>query len=111
MTGRRTTESSYQSTRVMLRECAARATITKGFWPYLTRHSVLTPAAKVLPYSLLCAVAGWRQGSRMPAVYIKLAGEDIDDAHRMLNGLEKTQEAQPSRPKECIRCGTLISLG
>ncbi|MBI2938376.1 MAG: tyrosine-type recombinase/integrase [Thaumarchaeota archaeon] len=100
---------SYDTIRTMLRECAERAGIKKRFFPYLTRHSVLTPASKVLPYSLLCAVAGWRQGSRMPAVYIKLAGEDIDDAHRMLNGIEAKKEEQQLTHKECIKCHSMSS--
>ncbi len=100
----------YQSIRMMLRECAERAGIKKRFWPYLTRHSGLTAASKVLPYSLLCAVAGWKQGSRMPAVYIKLAGEDVDEAHRMLNGIQKSDTApKQEKPRVCIRCNLINS--
>lgn len=101
---------SYQSVRMMLKDCAERAEIKKRFWPYLTRHSVLTPAAKVLPYSLLCAVAGWKQGSRMPAVYIKLSGEDIDQAHLMLNGMQKSDIVEKPEPKKCLKCSFLNSL-
>jgi integrase/ribosomal protein L40E len=101
---------SYESIRKMMRECAQRAGIKKRFWPYLTRHSVLTPAARVLPYSLLCAVAGWKQGSRMPAVYIKLAGEDIDDAHRMLNGMKsEIEKEERAKANTCVKCNSLNS--
>src|SRR5438445_3385585 len=100
----------YASIRKMLKGCADRAGIRKKFWPYLIRHSVLTSASKLLPYSLLCAVAGWKQGSKMPATYIKLSGEDIDQAHRMLNGIKDSPiQHHPSSSKECVRCKTMNS--
>lgn len=96
---------SYGATRSMLRDCAERAGIKKRVWLYLIRHSRITPASKILPHALLCATAGWKQNSRMPSVYIHLAGEDIDEAHCILNGtvtVEKKDERL--KPLLCQRC-------
>ena len=99
---------TYSAARAMFKECAKKAGIRKRVWLYLVRHSRITPASKVLPHALLCATAGWKQGSRMPQVYIHLAGEDLDDAHRILNGIKA--EARPDSgnavPVECRRCST-----
>ena len=90
---------SYGAARYILKDCAARAGIKKRVWLYLIRHSRITPASKIFPHSLLCATAGWKQGSRMPAVYIHLAGEDIDLANNTVtvNEPEKNGNARMLR--------------
>ena len=98
---------TYGTVRSMLKDCAQRAGIKKRVWLYLIRHSRITPASKVLSYSLLCSTAGWKQGSRMPSVYVHLAGEDVDEAQCILNGItnfEKKDELL--RPKICKKCDT-----
>ncbi len=98
---------TYDSIRFMLRDCAKRAGIKKRVWPYLIRHSRITPASKVLSYSLLCSTAGWKQGSKMPSVYIHLAGEDVDEAQCILNGITKVEKKEEQlKPKVCKRCDT-----
>lgn len=95
----------YSSVRSMLRDCAKRAGINKRVWLYLIRHSRITPASKVLSYSLLCSTAGWKQGSRMPSVYIHLSGEDVDEAQCILNGVSRVKtEEKTLKPKICKRC-------
>lgn len=96
---------TYSATRCMLQDCAERSGINKKFWPYLIRHSRITPASKVLSYALLCSTAGWKQGSKMPSVYIHLAGEDIDEAQCILNGVAKAEKKEEQlKPKVCQRC-------
>jgi integrase/recombinase XerD len=96
---------SYGATRSMLRDCAERAGIKKRVWLYLIRHSRITPASKILPHSLLCATAGWKQGSRMPSVYIHLAGEDVDEAQCILSGTAKLEKKDEQlKPLVCSRC-------
>lgn len=96
---------SYGAARSMLKDCAQRAGIKKRVWLYLIRHSRITPASKILPHSLLCATAGWKQNSRMPSVYIHLAGEDIDEAHCILNGMAKVEkEDERLKPLPCRSC-------
>lgn len=99
---------TYGAARAMFKECVQKAGIKKRVWLYLVRHSRITPASKMLPHALLCATAGWKQGSRMPQVYIHLAGEDLDDAHRMLNGMksEKRPDDAGVMPAGCMRCNT-----
>ena len=96
---------SYGAARSVLKDCAERAGIKKRVWLYLIRHSRITPASKILPHSLLCATAGWKQNSRMPSVYIHLAGEDIDEAHCMLNGTERVKkDDEQLKSLICQRC-------
>lgn len=117
---------TYPAARNMFKDCAERAGIKKRVWLYLIRHSRITPASKVLPHALLCRTAGWKQGSRMPQVYIHLSGEDLDDAHRILNGItEETRQCSEKimavgckrcfsknvpGSKFCARCGSPLSL-
>lgn len=96
---------SYGTARSILKDCAKRAGIKKRVWLYLIRHSRITPASKILPHSLLCATAGWKQNSRMPSVYIHLAGEDIDEAHCILSGTVKVEkEDEQLQSVVCQRC-------
>jgi len=98
---------SYNAVRSMLKKCAQRAGIGKKVWLYLVRHSRITPASKVLPYSLLCSTAGWKQGSKMPSVYIHLGGEDVDEAQCILNGVAKAERKEEMlKPMVCKRCDT-----
>lgn len=98
---------SYGAMSSMLKDCAKRAGINKRVWLYLIRHSRITPASKVLSYSLLCSTAGWKQGSKMPSVYIHLAGEDIDEAQCILNGVAKAESRDEMlKPMVCKRCDT-----
>jgi len=96
---------SYGAARSILKDCAQRAGIKKRVWLYLIRHSRITPASKILPHALLCATAGWKQGSEMPSVYIHLAGEDIDEAQCILSGTAKIErEDEQLKPIVCERC-------
>jgi integrase/recombinase XerD len=98
---------SYGAVRSVLKDCAQRAGIKKRVWLYLIRHSRITPASKILPHSLLCATAGWKQGSRMPSVYIHLAGEDVDEAQCILSGTAAVERKEEQlKPIVCKRCQT-----
>lgn len=103
---------SYGAARTVLKDCVKRARIKKRVWLYLIRHSRITPASKILPHSLLCATAGWKQGSRMPSVYIHLAGEDVDEAQCILSGTKKVErEDERLKPVICQRCNSNNPLG
>jgi len=98
---------TYRAMYSMLKDCVKRAGINKRVWPYLIRHSRITPASKVLSYSLLCSTAGWKQGSRMPSVYIHLSGEDVDEAQCILNGVAKAEgKEEMLKPSVCKKCDT-----
>ncbi len=102
---KRCKQMSYTAVRTMIVDCAKRAGIEKRVWPYLIRHSRITPASKLLPHSLLCAAAGLKQGSKMPSVYIHLAGDDVDEAMCMLSGITNTEKREEQmKPVVCPRC-------
>lgn len=46
----------------------------------------------------------------MPVVYVHLAGEDIDEAHLVLNGMESKTKEEIVKPRNCVRCDSLVSL-
>ncbi len=96
---------SYSAARCMLRECLMRAGMKKRVWFHLFRHTRGTQAAKLLTSSHLCALMGWRQGSKMPGVYIHLAGEDIDEAQAIMNNVTVVKEKESQlQPLVCSRC-------
>lgn len=80
-------QMTYASARAVLQDCIKRSGISKRVWFYLFRHSRGTFASTRLNSQQLCALMGWRQGSKMPSVYVHLAAEDIDEAQSILNGV------------------------
>jgi integrase/recombinase XerD len=80
-------QMTYASARAMLQHCIKRCALPKRVWFYLFRHSRGTFASTRLNAQQLCAVMGWRQGSKMPSVYVHLAAEDVDTAQAILNGI------------------------
>ena len=68
---------------------------------------------------------GWKQGSKMPSVYVRLSGRDIDNRLLELHGLKaktneqleqivkscpRCQTSNPSASKFCNRCGSALNL-
>ncbi len=101
---------TYASARSMLKDCIVRACFKKRVWFHLFRHTRGTQASKLLTSPQLCALMGWRQGSRMPSVYIHLAGEDIDEAQAIMNGvLVKNENECKLQPVICNRCNHMNS--
>lgn len=96
---------TYSSARAMLLDCIARADIKKRVWFHLFRHTRGTHASKLLTTPQLCALMGWKQGSDMASVYIHLAGEDIDEAQAIMNGVNIEKEnVSKLEPMICKRC-------
>ncbi len=96
---------SYCAYNKMLRETARAAGIGKRVSTHTLRHSAATHDAKFLSYSQLCAKFGWRIGSRMPAVYIHLAGADLDDSVVAMNANKPLELKNEFSPIKCLRCG------
>lgn len=97
---------TYGAARAMLRDCAKRAGINKRVFFHLFRHSRATQACTLLTQAQMNHMFGWKQGSRMPSVYIHLAGKDVDDAIFTLNGIKRKPEKEENgfTPKICPRC-------
>ena len=87
----------------------ARSGLKKPVRPNLLRHARLTEMAKYLPEQKLKKFAGWRPGSRMAAVYVHLAGKDLDEDILRMHGKVVVKEKAPLKgalaPKGCPRCG------
>lgn len=100
----------YHAARKVLISAAKKAGITKPINPHNFRHSrATTLGASGMNQPIISEVMGWRQGSKMPAVYIHLSGKQTDDALlTSVYGL-KVEERKERRPKmfpiKCISCG------
>lgn len=85
-----------------------RSGLKKPFRPNLLRHACLTKMAKVFPEQKLKKFAGWTADSRMAAVYVHLAGKDLDEDILRLHGKAVTEEKEPLKsvlsPRVCPRC-------
>lgn len=102
-----TAQMTYPCLRKRLGKAVKRAGIEKRVWPYLFRHSRITPASTKLSYSEMCHVFGWKQGSDMPQFYVHLAGDDRDNAFLKMNGLpvqKNNYENGEYAPQVCHRC-------
>lgn len=97
---------TYSAARAMLKDCANRAGLGKRVFFHLLRHSRATQACTLLTQAQMNHMFGWKQGSRMPSVYIHLAGKDVDEAILALNGMRKKPEKEEKafRPNICPRC-------
>jgi len=99
---------SYGAFSKILKETAARAGLKKNVHPHAFRHSRATFLAKKLTEAQMNAYFGWRQGSRMPSIYVHLSGRDIDEDILGIYGLREAEHEEPAiKPKTCPRCGFL----
>jgi len=115
----------YNAARKLLRELAERAGVKKRVNPYSFRHSQATYMANFLTEAQMSEYFGWKQGSKMPSVYVRLSGRDIDNRLLELHGLKaktnerleqtvkscpRCQTSNPSASKFCNRCGSALDL-
>ncbi len=99
----------YQPWTARACECAlgrlARmAGIRKRVSPYLFRHSAATRDARLgFTESQLCLKYGWVMGSRMPRIYLHLAGTDLKQKIMETYGGREVERPKPQTVK-CPRC-------
>jgi len=97
----------YYAARKLVRTLAEKAAIIKHVTPYSFRHGRATQLANHLTESQLSQHLGWRQGSKMPAVYVHLSGRDLDSRLLELHGLKpKTNHDLSEAVRTCPRCNT-----
>jgi integrase len=72
--------NTYRAYTKRLRVLAHRAGIGKRIYPHLFRHSRATFLASYLTEYQLKTYMGWSPGSNMAAIYVHLAGADLDAA-------------------------------
>jgi site-specific recombinase XerD len=81
-----------------LNRLAKRAGIKKRVYPYLFRHSAATRDARLgFTESQLCLKYGWVMGSRMPRIYLHLAGTDLRQKIMEVYGGRRLRNRLPRR--------------
>lgn len=91
--------------RGFLTRLATSVNLKKRLTPYTFRHTRLTDLARLGGSEfLLSQLAGWRPGSKMPAVYIHLSHRDQKPALQKLLGLTPIQAQKMEGPKTCENC-------
>jgi len=97
----------YDAARKLLRMLAEKAGVRKRVNPYSFRHSTATYMANFLTEAQMCEFFGWKQGSKMPSIYVRLSGRDIDNKLLELHGLKpKENQSLEQTGKMCPRCQT-----
>jgi ribosomal protein L40E len=90
----------------MLRRRAEDAKIKKRVNPHMFRHSQASVLAEDLTEAQMNEYLGWKQGSKMPAIYVHLSGRNVDQKILELKGMKKQEKtAEASAVKGCSRCG------
>jgi len=98
---------TYPAFAKVLRVTAERAGLRKKVRPHKLRHSRATFLANKLTEAQMNQLFGWKQGSRMPSIYVHLSGRDVDETILGLYGLKKPEVEQPKLvPRVCPRCQT-----
>lgn len=97
---------TYSAAKALLKDCTKRVGLGKRVFFHLFRHSSATQACTLLTQAQMNHMFGWKQGSRMPSVYIHLAGKDVDEAIFALNGMKKKPDKKDEifKPNICPRC-------
>ena len=94
-----------------LKRLAKVAGIRKRVYPYLFRHSAATRDARLgFTESQLCLKYGWVMGSRMPRIYLHLAGTDLKQKIMEVYGIKETERPK-SQTVKCPRCSAVNHPG
>jgi len=106
-------QMSYASLNAMLRKLRERAGIEKRLNPHVFRHRKATKLAKILNEAQLCMYMGWKVGSKMPATYLHMTHQDLEDAMAGFYGIPKTKPLENSilTYVTCPRCNLSHSAG
>ena len=101
-----TTPFTYGAARMMLRRRAKDARLKKRVNPHMFRHSQASVLADDLTEAQMNEYLGWKQGSKMPAIYVHLSGRNVDQKILELKGMKKHEKsAEAAAVKGCSRCG------
>lgn len=100
------TPFTYGAARMMLRRRAKDAKLKKRVNPHMFRHSQASILADDLTEAQMNEYLGWKQGSKMPAIYVHLSGRNVDQKILELKGMKKHEKtAEASAVRGCSRCG------
>ena len=93
-----------------IKRIAKKAGITKRVTPHRWRSSRATDLSKKVSEQSLKNIMGWSPNSQVVKVYVKLSGQDIDDAMLAANGIVRDEaDTAPSllATERCARCGEI----
>lgn len=103
----------HQQIYSMLKKVKNRA-VTKGFPqnkrlnPHKFRHNRATELAPKLPPLVLDKEMGWNLDSKMPALYVHLNDDEVDNAFLQANGIQVQNKSKEIRKmRTCLRCKTV----
>lgn len=92
-----------------LRKLAKRAGIQKRVNAHAFRHASATHLAKHLTEQEMKTYLGWTTASNMTAIYVHLAGEDIDSSILKMHGLKEENSKDDSlKVSRCPRCKEIL---
>ena len=94
----------YASLLKLVRKWRKKAKITKKITPYTFRRTRYTHLANKIPTPALYSYMGQVQGSKVIDRYVKLSGEDTDEAIMSFYGLANPKN-KDIKAKFCSRCG------
>jgi len=102
---------SYAACKKALKMLAKRAGMRKKVNPYVFRHTAASRDARLgFTEAQLCLKYGWVFGSKMPRVYIHLAGTDLREKVMEAYGGKEVEKKEPQTVK-CPRCSALNNPG
>ncbi len=94
----------YPDIRAQIKKIAKRAGIKKRIYPHLFRHTRATRLLAKVPESIGAKYMGWVNGSKMIAVYVHLASEDVEEAILKMYGIKTSSNGKDLEVKQCPRC-------
>ncbi len=102
---------SYAACKKALKMLAGRAEVRKKVNPYVFRHTAASRDARLgFTEAQLCLKYGWVFGSKMPRVYIHLAGTDLREKVMEVYAGREVERREPQTVK-CLRCSALNNPG
>lgn len=96
---------NYYAARKALKKAVDTAGISKRIFLNLFRHSEATETANYMTEAQLRKRHGWSKTSNMPARYVHLINQDVEDAILKHYGIKKEdKKLQQELPVKCIIC-------
>jgi hypothetical protein len=94
--------------RMLVWNLMKKAKVSKPRNPYIFRHSALTRFYRDLPGTVASKLAGHAPGSKEAATYTHLSAEDLENAVRTLNGVQKKENVESFK---CHKCDQTLGIG
>ena len=116
---------NYYAARKALLKAVEKAQISKRIFLNLFRHSEATETANFMTEAQLRKRHGWSKTSNMPARYVHLINQDVEDALLKHYGIKKNDDKiqqelpvkciicemqNPSQTKKCTKCGKPLDI-